>query len=791
MVKLENGSWQVKSLILITLVLLMLALLTGCKKMESSEQDTSEMIVPGTDLFVSEDNTVHSDNSNQDRYERLPTGTVIADHFDDFKQNDYGDCATYTSVPVTGQNFTEALQIEVQKKPSSDYRINITTKSKAKLHQDDIILVSFYARTIVPSSSGSGQLRFLLEHSNKPYTKYVSWPIDIGIEWMRYYIPFTVQVWRGMGSSLYVSPPSDGDNITFGAKEVRFRFSLGYHPQQLQLADMRVVNFGTSVTGDQLPCTQLPPGTDNHILPAISLQDVGTADWTPNLLADADGEARYLPDFSYAGYRNSEKAMPDGNGWTVVNVIDHGATPNDDTDDTAAIQNAIKAADDVPGPVILSFPSGLFIISDVLIINRDNFLLQGAGSQTGGTVILPSKAMKDMTKPPLIQSIEQDIILSKRRTEYGDLYSAFSWSGGVIWIGSTEYTGPADTVTKTTGTARRGDHKISTVDASNLAPGQVVLLRYNDNSFANPFYDHIFDCTAADLPDGFGPELSKKPEVEQCITVVSVSGNDVTFKEPLNHDIQKSWHCDLKTMDWFTEIGVEGITIEFQKTNYSGHHIEDGYNGIYIKNALNCWVRDVKINNSDSGIMIESSKNITVQDVIIDGRDGHYTLMACDSDQILFRDFKTNARTCHGPSFNTNCRTTVFTHGQIHFVSFDQHNGMNHQNLLDDLDLTGEIRHLWKHGGNHSRRPTHGAFNTSWNLRFSPAGKVPVLGTAILDGPSAYLIGLSSDAMLMFTYGPNAYTEGLGRRDIAISSLYEYQLKRRTVHTRMNNASKE
>ncbi|MCI5123090.1 MAG: hypothetical protein D3925_01085 [Candidatus Electrothrix sp. AR5] len=191
-------------------------------------------------------------------------------------------------------------------------------------------------------------------------------------------------------------------------------------------------------------------------------------------------------------------------------------------------------------------------------------------------------------------------------------------------------------------------------------------------------------------------------------------------------------------------------------------------------------MKDVRITNSDSGIIIETSKNVTVQDVVIDGRGGHYALMTADSDQILFRDFQSYSRTCHDLSFNTAARTVVYTHGRVNAASFDQHNGMNHQNLMDDLDVFGEVRDLWVHGGSYSGRPTHGAFNTFWNLRFSPAGQVPVQGTSIEDGPNAYMIGLSSDAMLMFTYGPDAYTEGLGRRDLAVPSLYEYQLSRRT-----------
>ncbi|MCI5130394.1 MAG: hypothetical protein D3904_02455 [Candidatus Electrothrix sp. EH2] len=719
-------------------------------------------------------------DSNETKFANLPDGTVIADHFNDFSRNDYGGDAAYEIISVSGQEFTEAVQVEIQNVPSVDSRVNMTIDSPIQLHQDDIILVSFYAKTVTPSSSGAGHIEFLLQHNGDPWTEYVTWPMDIGTEWQRYYIPFTVQTWRAKRGEYYVPPPSDGDDNTFGVEEVRFRFSLGYHPQKLQFADMRIVDYGTAVTGPQLPVTSLPATGDNVIIPESS-SGTGSGDWVPDILAQADAGNKYLPDFSYAGYRNSEEPLPTGEGWATINVLDYGASPDDATDDTVAIKNALAAAKQAAGPIILVFPAGRFIISDVLIIDKENFILRGAGSQSGGTVLAPSKPMKEMTKPQLIQYIEQDIISSNRRTGHGDLYSPFSWTGGVLWVGTTEYFVATGTAAQTTGTALRGSHTVSTQDASNVVVGDVVQLRYYDNSSANPLYNHVYECTSSELPDGFGGALDENPEVWQNITVESVSGNQVTFKEPLNHDIREGWHGVLKTMNWFREIGIEGIAIEFPAVHYAGHHIEDGYNGIFMSGCLDCWVKDVRVTNSDSGILVDSCKNVTGQNILINGRDGHYALMAADSDQVLFRDFESDTRTCHSLSFNTYARTTVYTHGSVRDVSFDQHNGMNHQNLLDDLDVSGEVRDIWEHGGNDSRRPTHGAFNTAWNLRFSPAGQVPVQGTCIDDGPNAYFIGLSSDALLMFTYGPHAYTEGLGRRDLAIPSLYEYQLSRRTT----------
>ncbi|MCI5138174.1 MAG: hypothetical protein D3922_07105, partial [Candidatus Electrothrix sp. AR1] len=207
----------------------------------------------GEALILNDDSGGTPGISNETKYANLPNGTVIADHFNDFSQNDYDGDAVYETISVSGQEFSEAVQVKIQKAPSADSRVNMTINSPIQLRQNDIILVSFYAKTITASSTGAGHLEFLLQHNGEPWTEYVTWPLDLGTEWKRYYIPFTVQAWRAKRAEYYVPPPSDGDDNTFGAGEVRFRLSLGYHPQIVQFADMRIVDYGTSVTGPQLP----------------------------------------------------------------------------------------------------------------------------------------------------------------------------------------------------------------------------------------------------------------------------------------------------------------------------------------------------------------------------------------------------------------------------------------------------------------------------------------------------------------------------------------------------------
>jgi len=151
--------------------------------------------------------------------------------------------------------------------------------------------------------------------------------------------------------------------------------------------------------------------------------------WVPNILKEqrSTGVASqrhtsqpYLPDFSYAGYRWGEESLPDPQG-KKIEVTEFGARPNDGRDDTDAIQEALRAAHQVDGSVLLSFPPGRFIVRDILFIERGNFVLQGAGDGGDGTELHFPRPLEDMKVP------------EGYREPLHEGQSPFSWKGGVIW----------------------------------------------------------------------------------------------------------------------------------------------------------------------------------------------------------------------------------------------------------------------------------------------------------------------------------------------------------------------
>ena len=101
------------------------------------------------------------------------------------------------------------------------------------------------------------------------------------------------------------------------------------------------------------------------------------SDWTPGML---DGQGRFLPDFSYAGYRNGEQELPTAPGGPLLSVVDYGADPTAGRDSTAAIQAAIDAAGAAGGGIVL-LPAGRYRCDGVLTVDRSGVVVRGAGPE--------------------------------------------------------------------------------------------------------------------------------------------------------------------------------------------------------------------------------------------------------------------------------------------------------------------------------------------------------------------------------------------------------------------------
>jgi hypothetical protein len=205
-----------------------------------------------------------------------------------------------------------------------------------------------------------------------------------------------------------------------------------------------------------------------------------------------------------------------------------------------------------------------------------------------------------------------------------------------------------------------------------------------------------------------------------------------------------------------------------------------------MTNTAHSWVKDISIHNGDSGFISDICANVTVDNVVVTGRTYHYAVQFGDCYNMLARNITVDCHVLHSLSFNTGARNCVFTDCMVTTVpSLDQHSGANHQNLFDNIKLVEDNpeRTFFYMGGDGYWAPTHGAFSTFWNIQakfeFPEPENLPIPIKGVTNGPSARLVGITANYPMKINYGPEAYMEGINRPEIAVRSLYEYQLKKR------------
>jgi GH35 family endo-1,4-beta-xylanase len=170
---------------------------------------------------------------------KLPQGTALlsAGGVSDFRSQ--GAQAKATAISVTGQPFTTALRAQTLALPKNAWEAQLAAPTAAAVKKGDRLLASFALRCEKSlNETGECQSEFVFEKAGAPYTKSVSFPVRAGKDWTRIYVPFEA-----------------AEDYAKGGASLLLR--MGYPPQTFDLADVRVTNYGTSVTLDDLPRTRV------------------------------------------------------------------------------------------------------------------------------------------------------------------------------------------------------------------------------------------------------------------------------------------------------------------------------------------------------------------------------------------------------------------------------------------------------------------------------------------------------------------------------------------------------
>ncbi len=539
----------------------------------------------------------------------------------------------------------------------------------------------------------------------------------------------------------------------------------------------------------------------------------------PTILGDKSVMAKYpLPDYSYAGYGFGLMPLPSDAG-TIINVTDHGVVADDGKDDAKAVLKALAAADLFQGRVTLRFPKGRIQIGEMIHITRSNLVLDGAGEAADGTELYFPRPLKVVDKSNAQAELREYL---KREDKYQRepdqnidfLFTEYSWSGGFLFIGPkgtrpASYDGSKDKRDPVLTTALAGkqfERVISVANARALKLGQVVQLQWfssdgPNSQILNSLYGDMSGWNAAQTAKSMELKIGShhwtfpnRPVVGQSTRIAAIKGNQVTLGDPLLHDISAKQAAVVANWEHLTNVGVQNMRLAFPDNPWYGHHLEQGYNGIYMTGLFDGWAKNLSIHNADSGILTDNAASLTLANVTTTGEHiAHYSVHVGAVHNVLVKDLRVENPVIHPVSVNTRSSRSVYQRAVVlRNAIIDQHSGSNHQNLFDQLTMTvipkegtdGKWSYrLWEAGGAPYWKPGHGLMNTHWNVRLKVADGLAdgdtIKITSGLEGPGARIIRLYGDRPLEINYAPTPYTEGTNDMATTVPSLYDYQLAKR------------
>lgn len=546
--------------------------------------------------------------------------------------------------------------------------------------------------------------------------------------------------------------------------------------------------------------------------------------WIPEIWQDSfenDDNANALPDFSRAGYAEGERSVPEVPG-PVFDVTDSrfGALPNDQKDDTVAIQNAINAAQYAGGGVVF-LPKGKYEIRKSprlpgLRITKSNVVISGAGQTEGGTILhlgapAPAGNVRRLGTVPAIQAARSGAVIA------------------VIGAEQEEY------ITDITHDLKRGESVVRVADSSGLSARQLVVIALKD-----PLIDPVSPAPekvaiAADLTKPYGLIPQQKDtfgkaaqEYTWMVRIAEVlSKHTVRLEKSARFDQLQSYNPKIMGFNGVQDVGIENLRLESSWPGNYQHHKpyrnEQGvvvrtakeqdylWNGIWISHAANGWVKNVTFKNLTQGIITSNVADSTFDRLSFVGQEGHAGVTLGRSNDILLSRVDFFAPLVHPVTLTMMSSGNVFTDSEAHYdgrndttgtdAVIDFHGMFPFENLFDNL------RGFYVcPGGDMSVLPHGGVRNVFWNIiapekmscytgpgdeffrTYATVGTSSQSEDTMYEHlPQSFFVGITRRQGLAVTVGNSSLdrrnewhvVEGLAREGIGVTSLYRAQIDKR------------
>lgn len=468
-----------------------------------------------------------------------------------------------------------------------------------------------------------------------------------------------------------------------------------------------------------------------------------------------------LLDFSYAGYMHGEVAPPDvmidfdtpltdaaGNKYyngyltggaqgsaiyKVYNIEDYGANGNDEVSDRPALIKILKEAmgckektDEDGGKTlryhiggdkanaIIYFPVGKYILRggddaetvETLRLTMGNIIFKGAGRNK--TTI--EMAVKNNATDPSKMWSTPNLIEFKHNSDLKE-------------------------PTAVTGDAEKGTFSIEVASTSGIKAGDwvCVSLKNNDPALvAEELAPHSLSSNWTELKDN-GVQIYDYHQVKQ------VSGNTLTFYEPIMRKIEAKWEWKVNQYPHYENVGVEDLTFLGHSKNDFKHHgsaDDDGaFKPIQMIRLTNSWMRRVNFESVSEAHSFVSCANVSAYDIEISGNRGHSAIRSQASSRVFIGkvydhsngyiavnsggnqlgDYMEGAGQYHGCGVSKQSMGAVIWNVRWGDDScFESHATQPRATLIDRCQ-GGFV--AWREGGDINQLPNHLNDLTIWNMQ--------------------------------------------------------------------------
>ncbi len=444
-----------------------------------------------------------------------------------------------------------------------------------------------------------------------------------------------------------------------------------------------------------------------------------------------------LLDFSYAGYKHGEVEAPDGFalGYETVNVREYMNAHPDLTAREAflallkekrlvRIDDESKSYSNANARVVFYFPAGEYVLHN----DEDNTLTQDVenpacdekGNNTSSSIIIYGGNF-------VIKGDGPDKTFIKMDTPNLPTNEKVMYSSPVMinikhnsWLGA-EY--------EVTGNAGKGTFKVKVAGASNFKVGEWVCLYLHDNSpelVKQELLPYAWESTMTNIS-------TEGVQVEDYHQIVGISGDEVTFKEPIMHEVDTQWKWKLRKYSCYENVGVEDLTFVGHAVNDFKHHrswIDDGaYKPIAFMRLVNSWMRRVNFESVSEAASIISSANFSAYKINITGNRGHAAIRSQGSSRVFIgavRDCTDGPLADEYPTFQSNtgqyhaCGVSKPSMGAVIWrvtwgndACFESHATQPRATLIDNC--TGGFVQS-RQGGDADQVPNHLNDLTIWNM---------------------------------------------------------------------------